>query len=302
MKLPKIKIGMRTIKTAIAVTICVLLGESIRQSSPLSCVACIISIQDTVKNSLKRGSHRVYSTILGGVIGYFLSLIKPGDAILSGIGVIIVIYMSNLLKLNSPVVGAVTFLAILLGVSGKNPFMYSVNRVIDTVIGVVVGVCVNYFIARPDYLASTIDKFERIEKITYKYLQEAVIDRKEINLKELQEHIKKLDSVYSKYIDEVNYSFNNPDVKILEQTIEVCREIYFHMQSIHLLRGNLYLKKDTYDYLIDFFGIEKLNWEINEEKSPVFNYHLMEILHELEYLKQEELEEKFAQIENISIF
>jgi len=52
------------------------------------------------------------------------------------------------------------------------------------------------------------------------------------------------------------------------------------------LEDKLYLKQETFDYLKDVFGLEKLDWNIDEEKSPVFNYHLMKILREIEFLNQ----------------
>jgi len=87
-------------------------------------------------------------------------------------------------------------------------------------------------------------------------------------------------------LDEVDYSLSQANVDILEKTINTCREIYFHMQSICLLEDKLYLKEETYNCLKDTFGVEELDWTIDEEKSPVFNYHLMKILYEIEFLNK----------------
>ncbi len=43
------KMGMRTIKTGISVTLCMILGDYLVENMFYSLVACIISVQDTVK-------------------------------------------------------------------------------------------------------------------------------------------------------------------------------------------------------------------------------------------------------------
>ncbi|MDR0880330.1 MAG: aromatic acid exporter family protein [Clostridioides sp.] len=278
-------LGMRTIKTGIAVFLCVLLGDYLVQNPFFSVTACIISLQDTVKGSLKTGINRVTATMVGGVTGYLLALIHPGGALLCGIGVIITIYMCNLLRFKSVVVACVTFLAIHLGVGTSDPMSYSIHRVLDTSVGVVFGIVVNYALARPDYFNSTIGIFKKIEDVSLRWLKLRIIKKTDADASELKTVIKKLDDVYSKYLDEIDYSLGHQDIEFLEQTIDVCREIYFHMQSICLLQDKLYLSQSNYDRLAVMFKVKKLDWPVDEEESPVFNFHLMKILEEEEYLR-----------------
>ncbi|MEG2539908.1 MAG: aromatic acid exporter family protein, partial [Clostridium sp.] len=78
------KLGMRTIKSGIAVTCCVIIAKYLVQNPMYCAVACIISVQDTVRGSLKAGFGRVKGTIIGGIIGFLLVLIQPKDPILCG--------------------------------------------------------------------------------------------------------------------------------------------------------------------------------------------------------------------------
>lgn len=153
--------GMRTIKTGISVTLCMILGNYLVENMFYSLVACIISVQDTVKGSLKTGINRVEGTILGGIIGFIFAIIKAGDPFLCGLGVMCSIYLCNLFKIKSVVVACVTFLAIHLGVGNSDPVYYSLHRVLDTSVGVLFGVLVNYYVARPNYLNSVIDEFKK---------------------------------------------------------------------------------------------------------------------------------------------
>ncbi|MDB8793243.1 aromatic acid exporter family protein [Romboutsia sp. 1001216sp1] len=279
------KVGMRTFKTGLSVAVCVVLGSMIVQNPFYSTIACVVSVQDTVKGSLKAGFNRVKGTILGGIIGFLIVLIKPGDALLCGLGVIITIYLCNMFKLNKAVVVAcVTFLSIHLGVINSSPAEYSFFRVLDTSIGVVVGVFINYILARPDYLDTTKNDFQSIEKLTKEFLELKILKKGSFNIKELEKEIKKVEGSYSKLIDELDYSRDNIDIEKIEETIIICREIYFHVQSIELLDKKLYLSKENYAILREIYEIEEIEWDLDESKSPVFNYHLRKIIEEAEIL------------------
>ncbi|MGL4912661.1 MAG: FUSC family protein [Romboutsia sp.] len=279
------KMGMRTIKTGIAVMLCVILGEFFIQNPFYSAAGCIISMQDTVKGSMKAGMNRVKGTILGGIIGFLIVLINPGGIILSGIGVMATIYACNILKLNKAIlVACVTFLSIHLGIIDTNPAQYSFFRVLDTSIGVVIGVLINYIIARPNYLHSTINEFKEIERLTVEFIESKIVNKDSFNIKKLEKEIKRVDSVYSKLVDELDYSRNNVDLEKLENTIDICREIYFHMQSIELLEKKLYLNKENYERIKKLHQSEEIDWDLHESESPVFNYHLSKIIEEIKLL------------------
>ena len=67
------KIGMRNIKTGIAVFLATLAGYLGIVETPVYTVSvCIFSIKNTMKNSLEDSRSRILGTLLGGVIGYLI--------------------------------------------------------------------------------------------------------------------------------------------------------------------------------------------------------------------------------------
>ena len=59
------------------------------------------------------------------------------------------------------------------------------------------------------------------------------------------------------------------------------------MQSIELLEKKLFLNQENYNSLNKLYSkLENINWEINEEESPVFNYHLSKIIEQINILKE----------------
>ncbi len=284
MKLPKL--GMRNIKTGLAVMVCIIVSKYMVENPMYSTVACIISMQDTVKGSVKAGFNRVKGTIIGGIVGYLMVLLNPGDPILCGIGAMITIYMCNLFKLNNAItVASVTFASIHMGVIVSDPARYSIFRVIDTSIGVLVAIVINYIIARPDYLNIINDEFIKIEKISKNFVKSKIINKEKINITKFEKDVKKLDTIYKKLEDELNYSKDEVNLEEINKMVSVCKEIYYHMQSIELLEKKLYLNKENYEDLKKLYKTNKIDWEIDEEESPVFNYHLSKIIDEINILK-----------------
>lgn len=284
LKIPKM--GMRTIKTGIAVMLCIALGQFIVQKIFYCAIACVISIQDTVKGSMKVGLNRVKGTIVGGIIGFLFALIHPGEPILCGIGIMITIYVCNFLKVSSVVVSCITFLAIHLGVGTYNPAYYSVHRVIDTSVGVVIAVLINYLIARPNYLDKTINEFKNIEKSVIKLIENKILNEENLDINILKKDMQKLEKIYSKLTADLEYGGNyKTDLENLDNSISICREIYFHMQSIELLEKKLYLNKENYNEIKMLYNTDIVKFEVEENKSPVFNYHLSKIIEEIKTLK-----------------
>ena len=177
------KVGMRTIKTGIAVAICAFLSKYIIENPMFAGVGCVVSVQDTVKGSLKLGFNRVKGTLIGGIVGYLCVLISPGNPILAGIGIMASIYGCTTLNISSGIiVSSVTFLSIHLGIITSNPAYYATHRVIDTSVGVVIGVLINYILARPDYVESTTRHLSKIEKIAKESLHSKIIHKDKFNI------------------------------------------------------------------------------------------------------------------------
>ncbi|MDR2296037.1 MAG: aromatic acid exporter family protein, partial [Clostridiales Family XIII bacterium] len=69
-------IGMRTVKTALSVLICMLLyrlaapfGYTTNFDAFLACTAAVICMQDSVEKSLKSGRNRLAGTGVGALLG-----------------------------------------------------------------------------------------------------------------------------------------------------------------------------------------------------------------------------------------
>ncbi|MCQ2981542.1 MAG: HAD hydrolase family protein [Treponemataceae bacterium] len=157
-------IGLRIVKSAVAVFICYLVNyfrgsAGIVFYSQLSVLWCIQSyISTTKKNALQR----LIGTIIGAAFGLLILLLFSllqnvvflegfslylVQAIITSCSIILVLYTTVLLnKKHASYFSCVVFLSIVVIHSADpHPFYFAANRVIDTVIGIFIGVAVNLF-------------------------------------------------------------------------------------------------------------------------------------------------------------
>ena len=285
------KIGMRTIKTGIAITLCDMLSPILIENPIITAVACFISMQDTVSGSLITGLNRIKGTIFGGILGFIVISIFPENPIFCGLGVILTIHLCNILNLNKSIsIACITFLTIQMGYSESviGAFYYSFNRVLDTCIGVVISIIVNFSLARPNYLKSLYEHFEKIDNDINNYLRFKILDEKsKFNLEKFMEDMNTTEELYAKLIEEVGYHKENININKVNSIMKLCREVNFHIQSIELLTKKLYLSEETYNNLILLYNEDDIVFELKEDESPVFNYHLAKIIESSKKIRNE---------------
>ena len=150
------RIGMRAVKTAIAVFLCGLISMLFKRDDVFcSSIAAIICLQPTYDKTLEAGINRFIGTILGGIIGYIsleLSEYIPNYEWMRlftlPFSILLVIYICNIINRKSSVsIGCIVVLVIVsrLGDDMGSTFLYVIYRVADTIIGILVAMLVNRF-------------------------------------------------------------------------------------------------------------------------------------------------------------
>ena len=152
--------GLRAVKTAAAVFLCLLVSIPLHRESPFfSCIAAVVCMQATWEKSLRSGVNRFLGTVLGGAAGY-LSLVlfnllphyRDGlYVVILPLGVLALITLCNMLGIKeSSSICCIVFLA---NTANFKPIPealpYVCNRVIETTIGIVIAVLVNRYIWLP---------------------------------------------------------------------------------------------------------------------------------------------------------
>ena len=149
-------IGMRNIKTALAATICAFLYLFIDRNPTFACIGAIFGMGNDMDNSKLNGGNRLFGTIFGGLIGMaifaiYIQIYPDGDMrpmILPFlfVGVILLIKVSLFMHWPGAIQPGGVILCIILFNTPVDTFIpYSINRIIDTGVGVAIALAVNYF-------------------------------------------------------------------------------------------------------------------------------------------------------------
>jgi uncharacterized membrane protein YgaE (UPF0421/DUF939 family) len=171
-------IGMRTAKTALSVFLCLLLyyllerrGVANGSDAFLACTAAVISMQDTISNSINRGLNRLEGTFIGALLGMAALYVTPVIPIdfarmaALAVGIILLIVICNILGRNDAIVmGCVVFLVITLQQTEGSPLISSIYRLLDTALGIGISVAINHFIHNPDKANESDDEDDSNER------------------------------------------------------------------------------------------------------------------------------------------
>ena len=149
-------IGLRIIKSAVGVLICfVIYFLRGKQGTPFySALAVLWCIQNQTKNTVNNAIQRTIGTFIGAVYGLIYILLKQnvfnfGDSFLHyciiSLALIPIIYTTVVIKQKkASYFSCVVFLSIVVNhLLDENPYIFVLNRSLDTLIGIFVGLILN---------------------------------------------------------------------------------------------------------------------------------------------------------------
>lgn len=178
--------GWRTIKTAVAVMISFAIflpwwDYSLAQpSGPLqqlgpfyACIASIICMQTSVQASVKQGLSRLLGTLVGGgtgLLGVLLSARFPGplsSMVIFGLFASLTIYLCSLFRQPGACsIAAVVCCAIMFShsESGVDAAFYTISRMLETAVGILVAVAVNRILPTPKQPDPVVAQVQQLEE------------------------------------------------------------------------------------------------------------------------------------------
>ena len=157
MKISCLKVGGRTIKTVVAVFLCLLTG-TIRKSDTAfyAAIAAVLCVQSTSKDSIHEAFNREAATVIGGIWGMLVLLFErnvwciPCEAmryLFLSVLLFPIINFSVLIKREKGTfLMCVVFLCITVTHGNdESPLSFGAARILDTTIGIVIALIINQF-------------------------------------------------------------------------------------------------------------------------------------------------------------
>ena len=150
-----IRVGQRNIKTALSAALCALLYFLVDKNPTFACIGAIFGVGSDMGNSRLNGGNRFFGTVIGGVLGMglfrlYIMVYPDGNyhLLMIGllfVGVVVLIVLSQLLRWPGGIQpGGVVLCIILFNTPVDSYISYSINRMIDTGIGVLVALLINW--------------------------------------------------------------------------------------------------------------------------------------------------------------
>lgn len=145
-KLTRIRIGLRTVKTAAAVIISMLVVNQFGTTTSrliFAMLGAMAVVQPSFKESLESCLTQIVGTIVGALIGRVLLSLGLHPLVAIAIGIILIITLYNSFHVEySPSLPCLILVTIF--TTGEDqPMLYALNRVWDTAIGLGVGMLIN---------------------------------------------------------------------------------------------------------------------------------------------------------------
>lgn len=157
-------VGLRNVKTALSATIVALVYLFVNRDPTFACIGAVFGTGSDMKNSRLNGGNRFFGTIFGGVLGmllfriyiiFFPEGVYPDYGFhvlmlpLLFVGVIALILVCQLFRWAGAIQpGGVMLSIILFRTPVESYISYSINRIVDTGIGVLVALLINYLLPR----------------------------------------------------------------------------------------------------------------------------------------------------------
>ena len=144
------KVGMRVVKTLISVTIIVILYSFIDRNPCFACIGAVFGMGKVFTGGLKSGGNRFIGTLLGGIFVIptywmmYVSGFRIPDWICLMAGLFLILYTSQILGVHDAIQpGTVVFFVVLCTVPAERYISYTIARIIDTGLGVLLSLFIN---------------------------------------------------------------------------------------------------------------------------------------------------------------
>lgn len=149
MKKFKVRIGLRTIKTAVAIIVAMLVVDHLGTTPDkliFAMLGAMSAMAATFRESLAACISQIIGVVFGALVGLALTSLPLSPLVAIGIGVVLIITVYNMLQFKeSPSLPC--FILVLICISDSiSPISYATGRIWDTAIGLGIGMLINLLV------------------------------------------------------------------------------------------------------------------------------------------------------------
>lgn len=285
--LPKIHIGLRTIKTTAAIVISMVIVDYLGASASkliFAMLGAMAAVQPTFKDSVDSCLAQIVGVLFGAFASILLLMLPVPPLVATGIGMILVITLYNLLRIRySPSLPC--FIVVMMCTTPDiRPIAYALERIWDTAIGLGTGMIINTLVFPYDNSRQIRETVKSLDKELIAFLED-MFDGDDV-LPDAEIMGQKVDAMYRQM-----RVFSNQKLllqlrrqKEKQDTFRKCehkvRELLARMEVLSQMGTPGRLSQENRKALEDN-GATILDERILEnatERDVVMNYHIRQVL------------------------
>ncbi len=292
----KYRIGMRTLKTALAVVIGLYISYLLDLDSAIFVsIAAVSTMKPSMSESLEDFKKRLFTCVFGVMVGYFfskISVVEYLEPLIAGLGILLTIYILVVVKMKDMTqLSCIVFVASFCSNSDK--FYYATNRIIGTVIGIIVGVLVNYFISSPNIWEDFILAARSCYRSSNLVLKQ-ILSGEKVDLSEFNRELASATKLYKLLEKEADTPFQYRYKKISREKriMSLIESISVRLEVVENMNADHFSFEVSQEALKRYDLEEEYSSDLDVE-DRVYNYHIEYILKYMDQLKEE--------IENIKV-
>ena len=153
---PHFHVGLRNIKTAFSAALCALIYYFLDRNPAFACIGAVYGMGSNMEHSRLHGGNRVFGTIIGGFLGmglyriYLIFYPEGGYHLLLVpllfVGIVVLIVLAQFFWIGAVQPGSVVLCLLLFSIGPDDYITYSLNRMLDTAVGVVLSLFINWLL------------------------------------------------------------------------------------------------------------------------------------------------------------
>ena len=175
MRISRPRIGLRTLKTAAAVILSILIVDSYGATTSkiiLAMLGAMAAVQPTFKESVESCLTQIVGVLFGALASIVLLTLPVPSLAATGIGIVLVITLYNAFRIRfSPSLPCLIVVTLCMG-GEPAPLVYAAGRIWDTAIGLGVGMLINTLIFPYDNSRQLRASMESLDKELIRFLEE----------------------------------------------------------------------------------------------------------------------------------
>ena len=286
MKINKPRIGLRTIKTAlaacIAMSIVSLYGSS-NAKYMFAAMGAMQVTQKTIKESFDSCRLQFLGVSFGAIIGVTLLYIPLPDVVKASIGIILLITTYNIFNIKfSPIMPCVVIVSICT-IQSSQPIAYAMGRLWDTAIGLSTGLLINISICPYDNIGKLHDIADRLDDEILIFIKNTFDKNGEkatvLNAKKLINDLASQLTVFSNQWVLFRLKDHVDDYHLYQELDEKTQTLIAHMKAIHYMQHLGTLNEENKNALLKLgITIEDKETDDIEEYNVTTNYHVKRLL------------------------